>query len=252
MIKKLTFTVSIFLLMSGFALSAQAQSGVVINEIMASNTVTIADNAGEFDDWIELYNTSGTAVDLSGWYITDKPDNLTKYDIPAGTMILANEYLIIWADEDSSQGPNPVHANFKLSASGEMVILLDASISVVDSISFGQQTTDMTYARQPNGTGNFVIQAPTYNGNNDLVATQNVIRLEEFKMFPNPTSGILNIVVESNNDDHNLFEIFDVTGKKVSEFLIVNPTFQIDLSTFGEGLYVMKYGETMKRVLVLK
>jgi hypothetical protein len=49
-----------------------------------------------------------------------------------------------------------------------------------------------------------------------------------------------------------MFEIFDATGKKVSELLITNPTFQIDLSTFGEGLYVMKYGETMKRVLVLK
>jgi hypothetical protein len=240
------------MLVSVFSLSVQAQNGVVINEIMASNTVTVADNAGDFDDWIELFNTSGVDVDLSGWYITDKPDNLTKYDIPTGTMILANEYLIIWADEDSSQGPNPVHANFKLSAAGETVILLDASISVVDSISFGQQTTDMAYARRPNGTGNFVIQAPTYKGNNDLVSTKNVMRLEEFKMFPNPTSGMLNILIESNDYEHEIFEVFDATGKKVKEFLITNTTFQIDLSTFGEGLYVMKYGETVKRVLVLK
>jgi hypothetical protein len=252
MIKQLTFTLSIFVLMSVFTLSAQAQNGVVINEFLASNTVTAADNAGEFDDWIELYNTSGVDVDLSGWYITDKPDNLTKYDIPAGTMILANEYLIIWADEDSSQGPNPVHANFKLSALGETVMLLNASLVVIDSTSFGQQTADMAYARRPNGTGNFVIQTPTYNGNNDLVSTKNVMRLEEFQMFPNPTNGLLNVVIESNDYDNEIFEIFDATGKKVEEFLITNTTFQIDLSAFGAGLYVMKYGETMKRVLVLK
>jgi hypothetical protein len=251
MIKQLTFILSIFALRSIFGLSAHAQnSGIVINEVMASNTVTVADNAGDFDDWIELFNTSGVDVDLSGWYITDKPDNLTKYDIPTGTMILANEYLIIWADEDSSQGPNPVHANFKLSASGEILMLLDPSISVVDSISFGQQTMDMAYARRPNGTGNFVIQASTYSGNNDLVSTKNRMRLEEFKMFPNPTNGLLNVVIESN--DYDIFEVFDATGKKVKELLITNLSFQVDLSACGAGLYVMKYGETVKRILVLK
>lgn len=248
--KSLTQSLSVFILLA-ISFSVKAQT-VVINEIMASNTVTVTDNAGEFDDWIELYNLSGAAIDLSGWYITDKPDNLTKYDIPTGTTILANDYLIIWADEDSSQGPDPVHANFKLSASGETIILVNASLSVVDSASFGQQTEDMAFARMPNGTGNFVIQNPTYDGSNNGVSTNSVQRLEAFKMFPNPTKGWLNVVLENDNFENEIFEIFDATGKQLQTVIITNTTFQVDLSTFSEGLYVMKYGQTVKRILVLK
>ncbi|MFK7947884.1 MAG: CotH kinase family protein [Saprospiraceae bacterium] len=234
------------------AVGTSNNTDIVINELMASNDATVADNAGDYDDWIELYNTSGSTVDLSGWYITDKTDNLTKYDIPSGTHILGNDYLIIWADEDSSQGPNPVHANFKLSSGGELVMLLDASVLLVDSVSFGQQTTDMGYARVPNGTGNFVIQAPTYNGNNDVVSTEGVEQLEQFQLFPNPTHGILNVTLENDGSDFELFEVFDATGRKLREINVSNQQFQVDLSDLGEGLYVLKYGETVKRVLILK
>ena len=229
----------------------QAQNAVVINEIMASNTTTQADNVGEFDDWIELYNNSSVTIDLDGWHITDKPDNLTKYDIPSGTSIDANDYLIIWADEDSSQGPDPVHANFKLSKAGEAVILIDNFGIVADSITFGQQTDDMGYARVPNGTGNFVIQTPTFNGNNETSSSTAVERLNNFKMFPNPANGLFNIVIDGNFD-FDMFEVFDVQGRKVDEMNITSNQFQVDASTWGSGLYVLKYGDTTKRILILK
>ncbi len=64
-------------------LPASTSSAVVAgNEIMASNTATVTDEAGEYDDWIELYNTGAQAVDLSGWFITDNPDNLDKWTSP--------------------------------------------------------------------------------------------------------------------------------------------------------------------------
>ena len=228
----------------------QAQS-IAINEIMASNETTVTDNAGDYDDWVELYNNSSITVDLSGWYISDKPDNLTKYDIPAGTTIGANDYLIIWTDEDSSQGPDPVHANFKLSKAGETVILSDNFGIVIDSITFGQQTTDMGYARVPNGTGNFVIQTPTFDGNNETVSTNAIEHLNNFKMFPNPTSGLFNIVIDGKFD-YDVFEVFDVQGRKVDEINITSDQFQVDASTWGSGLYVLKYGDTVKRMLILK
>ena len=241
----------ILLLICGlFSLQIQAQN-VVINEIMASNTATVTDNAGDYDDWIELYNKSSVTVDLSGWHITDKADNLTKYDLPSGTSIDANDYLIIWADEDSSQGPNPVHANFKLSKAGEIIILLDNFGLVVDSITFGQQTTDMGYARVPNGTGNFVIQTPTFNGNNDATSTNSVAQLNAFRMFPNPTNGIFNIVIDGNFDQ-TIFEVFDVQGRKVDEINITSKQFQVNASNWGSGLFVLKYGDTVKRMLILK
>lgn len=232
---------------------ALAQSNIVINELMASNDSTVADNTGEYDDWIELYNNSNITVDLSGWYITDKADNLDKYDIPIGTSIAANDYLIIWADEDSSQGPVPVHANFKLASSGELLILSDPFLVLIDSMSFGQQTTDMGYARVPNGTGDFVIQAPTFAANNDVPTSTNFIeRQVEFRMFPNPTYGVLNIEIDTELLDDTLFEVFDAQGRKVLEQTVSTSTFQIDGQHWTTGLYVLKYGHTVKKLLMVR
>lgn len=228
-----------------------SNSSIVINELMASNDAAVSDNAGDFDDWIELYNKSSVSVDLTGWYITDKPDNLTKYDIPVGTTIDANDYLIIWADEDSSQGPVPVHANFKLASAGETVILLDEFVLVVDSVTFGQQTTDLGYARVPNGTGNFVIQQHTFNANNNTVSTNSIEAENAFNIFPNPTKGQFNISIE-NNYDELLFEVFDTQGRKVEEFNVNTAQFQIDASSWSSGLYILRYGQTSKKLLILK
>ena len=229
----------------------QSNSAIVINELMASNDAAVADNTGEYDDWIELYNKSSVSVDLTGWFITDKPDNLTKYDFPVGTTIDANDYLIIWADEDSSQGPVPVHANFKLASSGETVILVDDFVQIVDSVTFGQQTTDLGYARVPNGTGNFVIQQHTFDGNNDAVSTSSIETQDAFKIFPNPSKGHFSIVIE-NNYDEVLFEVFDAQGKKMNEFNINTSRFEIDASSWSSGMYTLKYGGSSKRLLILK
>ena len=136
---------------------------------MAINQSTITDSAGQYEDWIELYNNGSQAVDLSGYWLTDNAFNLRKWQMPAGTTILPNEYLIIWADEDGGQGD--YHCNFKLSASGEDLLLINPSGQLVDEVVFGQQTADQGYARVPNGTGPFVIQDPTFGANNNLVRT---------------------------------------------------------------------------------
>lgn len=141
---------------------------IVLNEIMASNTKTVTDQDGEYDDWIELFNKSNDTVDISNWILTDNSTNLDKYRFPAGTKILPQSYLIIWADEDGKQ--TGMHANFKLSASGEALYLLDSNATQVDKIVYYEQIQDLSYARSPNATGNFVIQEATFNKSNDLVS----------------------------------------------------------------------------------
>ena len=110
---------------------------------MSNNSAGIEGDTTLQYDWIELYNKSSVTVDLSGWYITDKIDNLTKYDIPSGTTIDANDYLIIWADKDSMQ--QGLHCNFKLSASGETILLSNSSGSIIDSITFSSQQTNVSF-----------------------------------------------------------------------------------------------------------
>ena len=104
---------------------------VVLNELMASNISTSQDENGDFDDWIELFNTTEHSVSLSGLYLSDDLLNLTKWQLPAQT-IAANDYLIIWADSDSQ---NSLHTNFKLSSSGETLFLADANGLLLDSVS---------------------------------------------------------------------------------------------------------------------
>lgn len=137
-------------------------SPIVINELMADNDNTIEDPQGDYDDWLELHNLTDTVVVLSGMYLSDKVDNPTKWQFPDGTEILANGYLIVWLDEDhdGEEAAEGLHANFKLSKNGEMVMLVDTDINgneVLDSITFGEQETDTTFGRIPNGTGGFQI-----------------------------------------------------------------------------------------------
>ncbi|HEX7863108.1 MAG TPA: lamin tail domain-containing protein [Verrucomicrobiae bacterium] len=127
---------------------------VFINEWLAGNTRILADPAdGDFDDWIELYNASTNAVDLSGYTMTDVLTNTTKYTIPNGKIIPAGGYLIVWADEEQAQNSfgADVHANFKLSGGGEAIGLFAPDGSLVDSLSFGAQTDDISEGRISDG-----------------------------------------------------------------------------------------------------
>jgi hypothetical protein len=137
---------------------------VVINELMASNSSTAADQDGEYDDWIELFNNTGSAYDLTGHFLTDTNSDLTRWQFPNGTSISGNGFLIVWADGDTLQ--TGLHANFRLSADGEEVLLVNPSGKVIDEVIFGPQSTDRSYARVPNGTGPFSIQRPTFNASN--------------------------------------------------------------------------------------
>ncbi|MGB7343217.1 MAG: lamin tail domain-containing protein [Pirellulaceae bacterium] len=147
---------------------------VFINELMADNDATIEDpdEAGAFEDWIELYNPGTTAVDLSGFYLTDDAADPTQWQFPSGSTIDAGGYLIIWADDEIDQGNT--HASFKLSAGGESVLLYNVDgTTLVDSVTFGEQTTDVSYGRFPDGTATFVVLSAATPGaanTNDTVA----------------------------------------------------------------------------------
>ena len=132
-------------------------SPIVINELMASNTKSLADPQGENDDWIELHNVSDYAVNLSGMYLSDNQNNPRKWQFPDGTQIGPGDYLIVWADEDGNAEPG-LHANFKLSRNGETVMLVDTDQrgnQVLDVIKFEKQGEDVALGRVPNGTGDF-------------------------------------------------------------------------------------------------
>ncbi|MHC4727062.1 MAG: CotH kinase family protein, partial [Planctomycetota bacterium] len=155
--------------MSDFVLLTENwhQSGnpLVINEFMASNSKSFADTQGEYDDWIEIYNSGNYTVDLEGMYLTDDLTNPTKWRIQSNTRgattLGAGGYLVIWADGDTSS--DGLHANFKLSADGEEIILFGSDGStLIDNVAFPEQAGDISFGRHPDGDETFrFLSSPT-------------------------------------------------------------------------------------------
>ena len=99
-----------------------------INEYSASNLEFFLDNYGKTEDWIELYNTSSNAVDISGWHISDKADKPGKWAIPNGTIIPANDHLVFLCSGRDGKFYGEYHTNFKLTQTegSDLVLLSDA------------------------------------------------------------------------------------------------------------------------------
>lgn len=227
--------------------STQASNGVVINEIMAQNTSTVQDENGDFEDWVELYNTNDFDVDLSGFFMTDDSTELNKWALPDGTSISAKGYLIIWADEDLDQGA--MHADFKLSAGGEMVFFSDTLLNLVDKVVYGQQTTNLGYARIPNGTGSFVIQHPTFGINNETPSSTSILS-SKYKIFvsPNPAHNFIIVEVPEQLLGERV-TIYDQRGNSilVSQINTNKQRFNLD---FQPGIYWLKCGITIKKLII--
>ncbi len=144
---------------------------IVINELMASNDSTIEDPQGDFDDWVELLNISDSTVDLGGMYLSDKEGNPRKWRIPDGVTMAPGEYLVVWLDEDGGDNTHDdgdlqldnLHANFKLTSSGESVFLVnkDEDLNqILDQVTFEKLETDTSWGRLPDGEGDFAFQDP--------------------------------------------------------------------------------------------
>ncbi len=96
---------------------------LVINEILASNATGITDEMGEYEDWVEIFNPGTVTVDLGGMFLSDDQDDRHNWEIPAGYSLAPGAFLVVWADNDLTDGP--LHASFKLSGGGEEIALFD-------------------------------------------------------------------------------------------------------------------------------
>ncbi|MCP4609147.1 MAG: hypothetical protein GY845_10590, partial [Planctomycetes bacterium] len=143
---------------------------LVINELMASNSSSIRDPQGQYDDWIEIHNYGSSAINIGGFYLTDSLSIPAKWRIPstnsAVTTIGTGGYLLIWIDNDITD--SGLHANFKLDAAGEQIALFDSDGStLIDSVIFGRQNPDISYGRYPDASDNFqVLDSPSPRGEN--------------------------------------------------------------------------------------
>ena len=141
-------------------------NGLFINEFLAINNNTISDENGGYGDWIEIYNSSSMSVNLGGMYLTDNLADPTHYQIPDGISIDPMGFLLFWADDDEEEGD--LHTNFNISGSGEEIGLFDMDgITVIDSITFSEQSADNSFGRISDGNTSWVFfTIPTPNSSN--------------------------------------------------------------------------------------
>lgn len=216
-------------------LGYQPVPGIVINEFLASNTNDLIDDYGENEDWIELYNISDETIDLSNLYLSDDVSNPNKWSLP-NVGLAPGEFEIIWADSDNGQGS--LHTNFKLSKEGEFLGLFDSkenNYAPIDTFTFPSQDENKSYARLPNGVGDFTQSNYNTPGTNN----DEVLGIEEssffLEVYPNPVSGILHI--ESNVKFESI-HIYNIHGVGI---LTSKSNNQIDVSSFLSGVYFLKF-----------
>ncbi len=146
-----------------FPLLVIAQN-IVINEVMASNHATIFDGDGDAPDWVELYNKESVPVHLPGFGLSDDSLDKLKWQF-GGTVIEPEGFLLIFAS-DKDRHTSPPHANFKISASGETLLLSNAQGIVIDQVDIPASGTDISYARIQDGSFPWVFQPPTPGSRN--------------------------------------------------------------------------------------
>jgi hypothetical protein len=194
-------------LLAGICLLATSavHAGVRITELMASNKTTLATAQGLYEDWIELRNDSDAAVDLAGWYLTDDPADLRKWRFPstaATSPLPGGAYLIVFAD-DSVDGvlSGELHANFKLSAGGEYLALIEPdgeTVAYQFNPGFPEQTTDRSYGIDAGSGAHAYFSNPTPGAANDQAIADAVRFSARGGTYAAPFSLVLSVVSQDS------------------------------------------------------
>jgi hypothetical protein len=218
-----------------------------INEFMADNDTTIADEYGEYDNWVEIYNGDDEAVWLGDKYLSDNLSNPDKWQLPDVTM-QPGSFLIIWADGQSEQGP--YHADYKLNDEGEELGIFDNETTgyfLLDSVSWGMQNVDISYGRKEDGDEPWIFfNSPTPGYSNEPQGiNENIADAGRIRFYPNPvTGGTIHFSSPFSGQMH------DFSGRMV---WIGNESREIQVGELAPGLYFLIGWEGKKeKILILK
>lgn len=209
---------------------------VVLNEFQSFNVTGLADGQGEIEDWVEIHNLSSVPVNLAGYYLTDRLNNPTKWrfpiDVGDSTVVEPDGYVVLWADEDQTQGWN--HMNFRLNNAGEALVLRSPDgFTIADSVHFGVSLPDVSKSRLPNGTGEFEWTENTTPGAcNDCPSSTHEVQGHAALFFqgPNPIRPGLSFTLTQDAS------LCDLMGRRIARL--------------GTGMH--QFPSTSPGILVLK
>ena len=212
---------------------------VMINEFLAKNNNDTTNEYGKYEDWIELSNLTNDSLDLYGLYLTDDYSDPMKYGFPENSIIQPGGYIMIWADEEDTVS-SFLHANFKLSADGESLMLSDGSGMVLDSLTFGPQVADISFGRCPDGSGPFSdLEFPTSGKANycpEFISGQEDTMMQ-FIVKPNPCKDHFIIVTENQGVYSAL--LFNAAGMQIAREYFESGEATFNVANLQAGLYYL-------------
>ncbi len=220
----------------GISNNTTVSNDAVMNEIYSRGTT--AD-----PDWIELYNSSASAIDISGYKIYDsggQSGTKPKKELPTGSVIPPNGFLVIVTDDTSASG-------FGLSSSGETVWLENITGSIADSVTFPALTVDQSYGRVPDGGVWQIMDTITRGASNSSPTgiTEEPLSITEFKLdqnYPNPFNPTTTISFQLPIASQVTLKIYDLLGKEVVTLVdemknAGSYRFNFDASQLASGMY---------------
>ncbi|MBN1874423.1 MAG: CotH kinase family protein [Anaerolineae bacterium] len=184
---------------------------IVLNEYMASNSVTIDDEDGDSSDWIELYNNSTTAVNLTGFGLSDDPGDPFRWTFPA-VELGPQSHLLVWASgKNRAQPGQPLHTNFSISADGEPLLLTHPGGWTIDRVGPVALPRDISYGRQPNGAGAWIFfDQPTPGHSNNTLGYKALLDPPTFSHTGGFFSAAFDLTLSHN--DPGVSIIFTLDG----------------------------------------
>ena len=212
-----------------------------INEFMASNDMTIADEHGDYDDWIEVYSAESESVWLGDKFLTDNIQQSNKWQMP-DAYIQPGEFLLFWADDETDQGP--FHTNFKLSKGGEEIGIFNNAELSIDEYIYGEQETDISEGRFPNGTNNWVFfTTPTPRESNEFTSVDENTA-NKMTLYPNPSTGGKVSFSEPTN-----YKIYNTMGILVDRY---EKSQFFNTTHYNKGLYIVVIDSGQKLKLIVQ
>jgi len=214
---------SLFFLLISFQVNLFAQQ-VVINEVMASNGVTLADDDGDFSDWLELFNYSAEVIDLTGFGLTDREDVPFRWVFP-NVSIEPGAYMVIWASGKDRRTPgSALHTNFSISASGEELMLTSRENKLVDYVPATAIPSDISFGRKPDGSASwYFFSTPTPGAANLSHGYEGILTEPVFSSLGGFYTGDFHLEISSGNDGANVYYTLDGSVPDATTNLYTGP-----------------------------
>jgi len=190
-----------------------------VNEFLASNTLTNQDEWGDFDDWVEIYNAGHVGLDLGGMQLSDDLEDPDRFVFP-DTVIPPRGFLVVWCDGEPGEGP--LHADFRLGSGGEGLGLFDSAAhgtAPIDTLSFGPQSADVSYGRDPDGGAPWrFFPEPTPGGSNspDVAPGEGPAAFRALGAFPNPARAETRIEFQLPEARRVSLRVYGIDGREIA------------------------------------